>query len=168
MTRFIFRLSILLLTLPTIAAALSTWSSHVESTSTYTDQNNIVARFTPDNAITVTRVELQSAFGSSRANFGLGQYEQCVKPISFELTDGTTSFTLVLPAPPVLPVPFASAASANLSSFADSGRLNLNFSRGRTLTVLVLQGDPQDSSDSACFATATSVTVQYHDADNPQ
>jgi hypothetical protein len=149
MTRLAVRLSILLLTLPGIAAALSTWSSHVESTSTYSDQNKVVARFTPDQAITVTRLELQSAFGSSRADFSLGQYVQCTKPISFQLTDGTTSYTLILPGPSVLPVPFPSAATTNLSSFADSGRLNLSFSRGKALTVLVLQGDAQTSSVSA-------------------
>jgi hypothetical protein len=167
MTRLAIRLSILLLTLPGIAAAMATWSSHVESTSTYSVQNNVVARFTPDQAITVTRIELQSAFGSSRAEYSLGQYAQCAKPISFQLTDGTTSYTLTLPGPSVLPVPYGSAASANFSSFADSGRLDLRFRGGNTLTVLVLQGDaPQGSSASACFATATSVTVQYHvDAD---
>lgn len=85
--------------------------------------------------------------------------------VSLVLTDGTTSFTLILPGPSVLPVPFGSASNTNFSSSADSGQVSLQFAAHKTLTVSVLQGDPQDSSSGACVATATSVTVQYHTED---
>ena len=143
------------------AAGLSTWSSFVAVTVSYdtgAGGSDVVSRFTPTKAISVTRIEAQAAQGSQRVVFfPTSQPIACTNPVSFKITDGTTAFTLPLPSATTL-VP----GKLNPSS-ADSGPLHLPFAAGAKLVLTLVQGDPPDpvASTTGCFAKDINITVQY-------
>jgi hypothetical protein len=141
-----------------------TWSSFVPAAGFYDTSaggsggSDVVSRFTPAKAITVTRIEVQAAQGSERLVFSpTFQAIACTKPVAFKITDGTTSSTLTLPSATTL-VP----GNLNPSS-ADSGPLDVAFAAGAKLVLTVVQGDPPDPITGAtgCLANNINITVQY-------
>jgi hypothetical protein len=136
-----------------------TWNSFVLFSfyydSSVPNTSDIVSRFTPAQAIAVTRIEVHAAQGSQRS--APGQNFPCTKPVSFKITDGEQNFTL----------PFPSAAKVITggynSSSADSGPLDLAFPAGAKIVLSVIEGDPFEPSTgkSPCFANSVNITVQY-------
>ena len=137
-----------------------TWNSFVSNTSFYSsfvsNNSDVVSRFTPAQAIAVTRIEVQAQQGSKRVN-GPAPPLPCTKPVSFKMTDGEQSFTL--------PLPSAATVITNSynSSSADSGPLDIAFPAGAKIALSVIPGDPFDSSTglSSCYAAEVNITVQY-------
>jgi hypothetical protein len=142
-----------------------TWNSFVSNSGFYNSSvpntSDVVSRFTPAQAIAITRIEVQAALGSQR--FGLGLTIPCTKPVSFKITDGEQSFTL--------PLPSAATFVSNTKnpSSADSGPLDLAFPAGAKIVLSVIQGDPPDpsSNTTSCFANEINITVQYK-VDSPE
>jgi hypothetical protein len=138
-----------------------TWNSFVIFSfyydSSVPNTSDVVSRFTPEQAIAVTRIEVQAVLGSQRYNRPAGTTIPCTMPISFKITDGEQSFTL--------PLPSAATVVTNSynSSSADSGPLDLAFPAGAKIVLSVIQGDPEDpgSNKSKCFAQQVNITVQY-------
>jgi hypothetical protein len=143
-----------------------TWNSFVSNSSSYSSSvpqiSDVLSRFTPAQAIAVTRIEVQAAQGSERYN-GSGHIIPCTKPVSFKITDGEQSFTLPLPSAATF------VTDSNNSSAADSGPLDLAFPAGAKIVLSVIQGDPFEPSNnkSACFAADVNITVQYK-VDSPE
>jgi hypothetical protein len=140
----------------------STWNSFVSNSGFYNSSfpnppntSDVVSRFTPSEAIAVTRIEVQAVRGSQRST--VVQNLPCAKPVSFKITDGEQSFTLPLPSA----APFV-VGSYNSSS-ADSGPLDLAFPAGAKIVLSVIPGDPFEpvSGKSPCFANEVNITVQY-------
>ena len=137
-----------------------TWNSFVAESGFYTVAfsdvvSDVVSRFTPAQAIVVTRMEVQAAQGSQRTGIGLSK--PCTKPVSFKVTDGEQSFTLPLPSA----APFVLNTN-NPSSF-DSGPLDLAFPAGAKIVLSVIPGDPPDPNGhiTECFINVVNITVQY-------
>jgi hypothetical protein len=138
----------------------STWNSFVVESGFYTSSlpntSDVVSRFTPAQAVVVTRMEVQALTGSQRDDGPAGRIP-CTKPISFKITDGEQSFTLPLPSAATF-VP-----NGGNSSAADSGPLDLVFPAGAKIVLSVIPGDPFDlsSGKSYCYANYVNITVQY-------
>lgn len=145
----------------------STWNSFVPASfyydSSVPNTSDVVSRFTPAQAIAVTRIEAQAVIGSQRNSGPARTAIPCSMPISFKITDGEQSFTL--------PLPSAATVVANSynSSSADSGLLDLAFPAGAKIVLSVIQGDPEDtgSDKSKCFTQMVNITVQYK-VDSPE
>jgi hypothetical protein len=139
-----------------------TWNSFVYASSLYDSSqpfsSDVVSRFTPADAITVTRIEVQAGVGAQRYNNSTfpGQYIACTNPVAFKITDGRKSFTLPLPSATTL-----GSWPANNPSSADSGPLNLNFSAHAKIVMAEVQGDPPALNVSGCTASYINITVQY-------
>lgn len=137
-----------------------TWSTFVVANAYYDasqpGSSDVVSRFTPANAITVTRIEVQAALGSQRIVFSpTFQVIACTNPIAFKITDGSKIFILPLPSAATL------VTGGNNPSSADSGPLNLTFLAGSNIVVAVIQGDVPDATHSGCFTNNANMTVQY-------
>jgi hypothetical protein len=137
-----------------------TWSSFVAGNVYYDSSqpgtSDVVSRFTPGKAITVTRIEVQAAQGSQRFSFSpTFEVIACTNPVAFKVTDGSKSFALPLPSAATL------VTGGNNPSSADSGPLNLKFSAGADVVMAVVQGDLPDPNDTGCFANYSNITVQY-------
>jgi hypothetical protein len=123
------------------------WTSFIEVIGNYTQEyseGSVVSRFTPGVAITVTRVQLQAARGSSINNSGT----KCNPLPKLRVTDGTTKYGLAIPnARQTGPYP----NSVN----ADSGTIAVNFPANANLRLTVLPGE------AGCSAASINVVVQY-------
>jgi hypothetical protein len=143
-----------------LASAPSTWSSFVYSwfdynpslpSDTFATQINA---FTPDTAITVTRIEMDAVQGSF--SFDGTQFIVCPTNASVTLQGGTTKSTLSMAPPQTLPSP---TIPGDLNSFTDSGPLNLSFAAGSKLALIANQADA-----SCNIPTKVQIVVQYHAA----
>ena len=123
------------------------WTSYIDVLGNYErsfSEGPAVSRFTPGVAITVTRVQLQAAWGSHEFPRG-GKCSQLPK---IRVTDGTTKY--------VLPIPNARKTGPYpMSVQADSGAIVVNFSANSELRLDLLPGDKN------CSTNSINVNVQY-------
>jgi hypothetical protein len=123
------------------------WTSFIEVVGNYLHSDSegiVVSRFTPGVAITVTRVQLQAAFGSSY----MFSKTKCREVPKIRVTDGTTKYALA--------IPNARGRGADpLSVSADSGPIKVIFPTNAALRLSVGPGE------TGCNAASINVTVQY-------
>ena len=109
----------------------------------------IVSNFTPDQSITVTRVQLHAAIGANNP-FASGP---CTVVPAVKVTDGTHSVSLQIPNAPT-------DSQGDLGAVSnDTGPIRLEFPADSKLSVTIVPGDNEPSS--FCNATEVNVTVQY-------
>jgi len=122
------------------------WTSYIDYLGNYLQSNSqcaAVSRFTPGVAITVTRVQLQAAFGSY-----IYPHSTCSPLPKISVTDGTTKYVLAIPhARLTRPYPF--------SVDADSGPIAVGFPANAELRLSVLPGEKD------CNPGSINVNVQY-------
>ena len=120
------------------------WTSYIDVLGNYSrGYSEVVSRFTPGVAITVTRVQLQAAYGSY-----IYPNTKCSPVPKIRVTDGTTKYGLAIPnARQTGPYP----SSVN----ADSGPIAVNFPANANLLLTVVPGE------TGCTAATINVTVQY-------
>ena len=128
-------------------AGPSLWTSYIDSVGNYlraSHEANFVSRFTPGVAITVTRMQLQAAFGSQTQ-----QQTKCNQVPRVRVTDGTTEYSL--------PIPNARQSGPFPHSVhADSGPISVSFPANAALSLNVVPGS------TGCFeAGSINVNVQY-------
>ncbi|HWY58733.1 MAG TPA: hypothetical protein VNZ03_29990 [Terriglobales bacterium] len=137
---------ILLLNAQAQTAGPLLWTSYLDMVGNYVRSESegvIVSRFTPGAAITVTRVQLQAAHGSS-----IFSSQKCSRVPKIAVSDGTTKYVLAIPnARQTGPDPF--------SVHADSGTLALSFPSNANLRLNVIPGEPR------CNAGSININVQY-------
>jgi hypothetical protein len=102
------------------------------------------SRFTPGVAITVTRVQLQAAYGSSVYNTKL----PCHPVPKIRVTDGTTKYDLGIPNA-------REKGRYPMAVSADSGLISVGFSGSAALSLLIIPGE------TGCDGGSINVTVQY-------
>ena len=138
------------------AAGPNTWSSYVDDWGYYAlgvDSDPVIAEiaaFTPEKAITVTRLEIEAVHGPYKYNSS--PVSVCVINPSLTLKGGTTAYTL--------PITASTNIANNLHSFTDSGVLNLRFDAGTKLTLNANQGDA-----NCVGPIKVNIVVQYHGSD---
>jgi len=118
------------------AASPITWSSFVDGWQNYAPNPSDpkfaeIAAFTPDAAITVTRIEIDAHIGP--LNNSTTPFTACAINPSLTLKGGTKTHTLTLNTPPNVGTAF--------HSYSDSGPLNLQFAAGTRLELVANQGD---------------------------
>jgi hypothetical protein len=122
------------------------WTSFIEVLGNYVRSNSedtVVSRLTPGVAITVTRVQLDAAFGSN-----INLKTKCNSLPKIRVTDGTTRYGLAIPNARLIgPYPF----SVN----ADSGPIFVSFPANAKLLIRVVPGE------TGCNPGSINVTVQY-------
>jgi len=123
------------------------WTSYIDVVGNYVrtySEGTVVSRFSPGVAITVTRVQLQAAYGSQ-----IGDTKVKCSPLpKIRVTDGTTEYRIAIPnARQNGPYP----TSVN----ADSGTIAVGFPANANLRLTVLGGE------TGCQAGAINVVVQY-------
>lgn len=123
------------------------WTSFIDVLGNYVRGNSqsvVVSRFTPGVAITVTRMQLQAAQGSSLYPQG----GRCSPLPKITVTDGTTKYSLAIPnARETGPYPF--------SVHADSGPITVSFPASANLLLRVIPGE------KGCNPGAINIAVQY-------
>jgi hypothetical protein len=128
------------------------WSSYANFLGNFTPTtanpllSPIVSNFTPDQSITVTRVQLHAAIGANEGAFGVAS---CTVVPAVKITDGTHSVSLQIPNAPTNSQ-FNFGAVSN-----DTGPIHLEFAAGAKLSAEIVPGDTN------CNATEVNVTVQY-------
>ena len=142
--------------LPALAATPKTWSSYVDFWLNYTPVASDpafteISAFTPDSAITVTRIEIDAHVGP--LNNSTTPLSACVTNPSLTLTGGTKTFTLTLATPPNLSNP-------SFHSYTDSGALRLNFPAHTRLSLRAIVGDSNCAGGSE-----VNIVVQYRGQD---
>jgi hypothetical protein len=122
------------------------WNSFIDVLGNFTradTESAIVSRFTPGNPVTVTRLQLQAAFGSN-----IDLKTGCEPVPQIKVTDGTTSYAL--------PIPNARFGGPYpLSVHADSGPISVAFPADANLWIGVVQGQER------CDPGTINITVQY-------
>jgi hypothetical protein len=122
------------------------WTGYIDVLGNYVlpySTGTVVSRFTPGVAITVTRVQLQAAFGSY-----IYPKSRCSPLPKVRVTDGTTEYRLAIPNARMNgPYPH----SVN----ADSGTIAVGFPANANLRLTVLPGQ------TGCNPASINVTVQY-------
>jgi hypothetical protein len=121
------------------SAAPLLWTSYIDVASDYSRiyaESSVVSRFTPGAPITVTRLQLQAAFGSSING------HKCNPLPKIKVTDGTSNYSIAIP------------PSTN-SVHADSGPIAVSFPENAGLVLRVLPGE------TGCNPGSINVTVQY-------
>jgi hypothetical protein len=142
------------------------WSTNVLVVGNYVSSvrpgaSNIVTTFTPDVPVTISRIELQAAFGASKTtSFFPVTIVPCDVPPAIQVTDGTNSSTLTIPNAPISTNPPAQPTVGSAS--ADSGPINLTFPAGTKISVVVLPGD--QGKNNFCNAGDINLTIQYRQA----
>ena len=139
-----------------------TWTSYVADTRYYAPElpgwggSEVVSTFNPPRSTTITRIELQSAYGPVRTVAAPPSNVPCNNNPALILTDGSTSYSLPLPTPPSL-------GGGIFASSADSGPVDLSFPPGANITIRVAQGDmgTPPYNIGQCLAQSVNVTVQY-------
>jgi hypothetical protein len=115
------------------------WASYIDVASNYSrsyGESTVVSRFTPGTPITVTRLQLQAAFGSSINS------HKCNPLPKIRVTDGTFNYSIAIP------------PSTN-SVHADSGPIAVSFPENADLVLKALPGE------TGCNPGSINVTVQY-------
>jgi hypothetical protein len=121
------------------------WTSYIDTTGNYSrtySESAVVSRFTPGVAITVTRVQLQAAYGSSIND------TKCKPVPRIRVTDGTTQYAIAIPNA-------RESGSQPLSVHADSGPIAVSFPANANLILRLVPGE------SGCYASSINVNVQY-------
>jgi hypothetical protein len=119
------------------------WTSYIDTTGNYSrtySEASVVGRFTPGVAITVTRVQLQAAYGSSIND------TECKPVPRIRVTDGTTQYALAIP---------NARESGSISVHADSGPIAVSFPANAKLILRLVPGQ------TGCYAGSINVVVQY-------
>ena len=119
------------------AASPKTWGSYVDSWLNYSPTAidpsfTEISAFTPETAVTVTRIEIDAHIGP--LNNSTIPFSACVANPSLTLTGGTKTFTLTLSTPPNVGTAF--------HSYTNSGALRLSFPAGTRLSLSANLGDP--------------------------
>jgi len=140
----------------TWSSFVSNWGDYVPNVPSHTFVTQINA-FTPDTAITVTRIEMDAVQGSS--SFDGTQFVACPTNASVTLQGGTTAYTLSMAPPQILPNPIPT----DLHSYTDSGPLNLSFAAGSRLTLHANQAD-----EHCNIPEKVQIVVQYHSTGQDQ
>jgi hypothetical protein len=129
-------------------SAQNLWTSKIDTFGNFVKQtenpntDGIVSRFTPASDISVTRVQLQVAGGTS-----------CTALPGIEVTDSTTSFTILIPNSTLKNGYYGPVS-------ADSGPIELPFPKNAPLLVKATPGN------SGCNPYEINITVQYSIAGN--
>jgi hypothetical protein len=121
------------------------WTSVIDVVGNYVrsdSEGTFVSRFTPGVAVTVTRMQLQAAFGSSVNG------HKCSPVPRIRVTDGTTSHSIAIPNA-------REVGSQPFSVHADSGPIAVSFPANANLVLRVLPGE------TGCNPGSINVTVQY-------
>jgi hypothetical protein len=138
------------------AASPKTWSSFVDAWPNYAPTASDplfteLAAFTPETAITVTRIEIDAHIGP--LNNSTTPFSACAVNPSLTLKGGTKAYTLTLTTPPNIGTAF--------HSYTDSGALNLSFAAGTKLTLTADQGDV-----NCVGGNEVNIVVHYRGADD--
>lgn len=151
------------------------WNAYLENNLRFQNKNppGVFSSFTPENDITVKRVEVESASGPSRTRWPayrcpVPPLELCAVRPALRLTDGVVSYTLNLSDPATLPLItdcFSQISPPGTST--DSGPLDVNFSAGKRIQLFIIPGDLaqgahyQPGSVSECSMGEMNVVIQY-------
>jgi hypothetical protein len=135
--------------------AAQTWSTFFQRFGDYDpnffNNSDVVNFFTPATDITVSRMEVKTAFGPTNS---VSTPSFCTKNPGVEITDGTTSHTLTLSNP--------SRSDGKGGSTTDSGPLSVNLAAGSMVSLIAIHGEPElPFLVDACFTNSINVTVQY-------
>jgi hypothetical protein len=123
------------------------WTSYIEVLGNYQfkySESDVVSRFTPGVAITVSRMQLQATQGAVVFSTGA----KCDPWPKVKVTDGATTYALAIPNA-------RNVGPDSLSVHADSGPIAVSFPANANLRLTVFHGE------SGCFAGGINVTVQY-------
>ncbi|MBA3913144.1 MAG: hypothetical protein H0X25_04670 [Acidobacteriales bacterium] len=140
------------------AQAPSLWNAKVDSLGNFVMQNtfplesDVISNFTPDTAITVTRLQLQAA--GSYINGGANNLSSCAKVPAIQITDGNKKYALAIPNASIQYNQHNEQYAGSVSN--DSGPIRLSFPPGALLTLRALAGD------KGCSPYEINITVQYH------
>ena len=122
------------------------WTSYIDVLGNYvpTSGGGTFSRFTPGVPITVTRLQLQAAYGS----YISGTRDKCHPLPKVRVTDGTTNYDLAIPN-----ARFTGRYPTAVN--ADSGQISISFSGTPSLRMVVIPGEKN------CDPGSINVTVQY-------
>jgi hypothetical protein len=138
------------------ATSPNTWSSFVDAWQNYAPTASDplfteIAAFTPEKAVTVTRIEIDAHIGP--LNNSTTPFSACVINPSLTLKGDMTAYTLTLNTPPNVGTAF--------HSYTNSGALNLSFAAGTKLTLTANQGDANCTGG----ASQVNIVIHYRGAD---
>ena len=122
------------------------WTSFIDVIGNYLksgSEGDLVSRFTPGVAITVTRIQLQAAQGSVLPNGG-----KCNPVPRIRVADGSTGYSIAIPNA-------RGVGRFPLSVHADSGPIAVSFPANANLHLRIIPGE------TGCNPASINVTVQY-------
>jgi hypothetical protein len=123
------------------------WTGYIDVMGNYLHAHSgggTFSRFTPGVAITITRMQLQAAVGSS-----IDYTKVPCSPVpKIRVTDGTTNYDLAIPNA-------RWKGRYPMAVSADSGPLSVGYSGGAALRLVLIPGQ------TGCNGGAINVTVQY-------
>jgi hypothetical protein len=137
------------------AASPKTWSSYVDVWQNYSPIVGDpafaeISAFTPETAITVTRIEIDARVGP--IDNSTTPFSACATNHSLTLRGANRSYTLTLNTPPNV--------GTALHSYTDSGTLRLRVGAGTRLSLAANQGDPNCQGGGA-----VNIVVHYQGQD---
>jgi hypothetical protein len=123
------------------------WTSYIDILGNYllsNSESDVVSRFTPGVAITVSRMQLQATQGGYVYRTGA----KCHPLPKVRVTDGSTTYALAVPNA-------RNVGPYGLSVHADSGPIMVSFPANAELRLSMFPGE------TGCYAGGIHVTVQY-------